>query len=150
MLTLVNNPVLWNTALATLPLAHVLQTWEWGQFKARHGWTPRYMLWQNDDGKPCAAALILRRQLGRFPLRIFYVPKGPALDYGDANTLDTVLADLEALARRERAIFIKIDPDVEAEAGGQRSEAERSNLQSPISNTEAGSSRASKFSSATQ
>ena len=109
----VTNPVMWNTALAALPLAHVLQTWEWGQFKARHGWTPRYLLWQDEAGQACAAALVLRRQLGCLPLRVMYAPKGPALDYNPA-TVNAVLGDLAALARRERAIFIKIDPDVES------------------------------------
>jgi peptidoglycan pentaglycine glycine transferase (the first glycine) len=127
MPTLVNDPTFWNSALATLPLAHVLQTWEWGQFKARHGWTPRYLLWQDEArgdaaGKPHAAALVLRRQLGRLPLRVMYVPKGPALDYGDPSMLNTVLSDLEALARRERAIFIKIDPDLELETRNSKLE----------------------------
>jgi peptidoglycan pentaglycine glycine transferase (the first glycine) len=110
----------WNDALATLPLAHVLQTWEWGQFKSRHGWSPRYWLWQNNAGAPMAAALALRRQLGRLPLRVMYVPKGPALDCDNPATLDTVLNDLESLARRERAIFIKIDPDVALGIGDWR------------------------------
>jgi len=44
-----------------------------------------------------------------------YVPKGPALDYGDEGLLQRVLADLEEIARRARALFIKIDPDVRAE-----------------------------------
>jgi lipid II:glycine glycyltransferase (peptidoglycan interpeptide bridge formation enzyme) len=44
-----------------------------------------------------------------------YVPKGPALDFDDAALLDRVLAELEGLARRRRAIFLKIDPDVEVD-----------------------------------
>jgi len=44
-----------------------------------------------------------------------YVPKGPLLDYGNGQLLDRVLASLEELARTQRAIFIKIDPDVRLE-----------------------------------
>jgi len=102
----------WNTALASLPLAHVLQTWEWGQFKSRHGWTPRYLVWNDDTGQPRAAALVLRRRLGRLPLCVIYVPKGPAMDYADTPLVDQVLGDLERFARQSRAIFIKIDPDL--------------------------------------
>jgi lipid II:glycine glycyltransferase (peptidoglycan interpeptide bridge formation enzyme) len=40
------------------------------------------------------------------------VPKGPALDYHDAPLRRQVLAQLERLAQRERAFFIKIDPEV--------------------------------------
>jgi lipid II:glycine glycyltransferase (peptidoglycan interpeptide bridge formation enzyme) len=42
-----------------------------------------------------------------------YVPKGPVLDYGDGALLKHVLDWLETTARRRRALFIKIDPDVE-------------------------------------
>jgi len=103
----------WNTALAALPLAHVLQTWEWGQFKSRHGWAPRYMLWNDEAGQPRAAALVLRRPLGRLPLCVMYIPKGPAMDYADAAQVNQVLADVERIARQSRAIFIKIDPDLD-------------------------------------
>jgi len=103
----------WNAALASLPLAHVLQTWEWGQFKSRHGWAPSYLLWREDE-RPTAAALILRRRISRLPLCVMYVPKGPAMDYGNAPLVDQVLTDLEHLARKSRAIFIKIDPDLNA------------------------------------
>src|SRR3989304_3745695 len=100
-----------STALASLPLAHVLQTWEWGQFKSRHGWTPRYLLWNDDSphgdaGLPKAAALVLRRQLSRLPLCILYVPKGPAMDYADAPLVNQVIPDLEQFARQSHAIFI--------------------------------------------
>ena len=111
-LTYITSRETWNTTLASLPLAHVLQTWEWGQFKSRHGWAPHYLVWNDDAGQPRAAALVLRRQLGRLPLRILYVPKGPAMDYGDAPLVNQVLADLEQFARQSRAILLKIDPDL--------------------------------------
>jgi lipid II:glycine glycyltransferase (peptidoglycan interpeptide bridge formation enzyme) len=59
-----------------------------------------------------AAALALKRRLPRLPLAILYVPKGPLLDYADSALRRLVLEQLEQLARRERGIFIKIDPDV--------------------------------------
>jgi lipid II:glycine glycyltransferase (peptidoglycan interpeptide bridge formation enzyme) len=40
-----------------------------------------------------------------------YVPKGPLLDYTNRTLVAHVLADLEEYARRQRAIFCKIDPD---------------------------------------
>ena len=56
-LQLVTDPTRWNTALAALPYRHVLQTWEWGEFKGRWGWTPHYFL----NEERTAAALVLRR-----------------------------------------------------------------------------------------
>ena len=107
-LQLVNDSTRWNTILASLPYRHVLHTWEWGQFKDRWGWTPRYFL----NEEHTAAALVLRRTLSPLKLNVLYVPKGPALDYSDSALVDQVLGDLVAIARRNRAIFIKIDPDL--------------------------------------
>jgi len=115
----------WNTLVAALPTNHVLQTWEWGQFKGRWGWSPRYILFE-EGGRARAAALVLKRTLPRLGLGILYVPKGPSLDYTDAPLVEAVLGGLEAIARTERAIFVKIDPDLpspqagEGWGGGQR------------------------------
>ena len=32
-----DSPATWDQALARLPYAHALQSWAWGQFKARWG-----------------------------------------------------------------------------------------------------------------
>jgi len=101
----------WDTALAHLPNAHILQSWEWGTFKSRYGWRPTRYLWLDED-RPCAAASALTRRLGRWFGAVTYVPKGPALDYGDVPLLEHVLDALENVAREERALFVKIDPDV--------------------------------------
>lgn len=101
----------WNGALEGLPNAHVLQTWEWGAFKERHGWRTERWLWVKGDS-PRAAALVLSRPLGPWTAGVMYVPKGPILDYGDAALLASVLSDLEGLARERGAVFLKIDPDV--------------------------------------
>lgn len=103
----------WNAALATFPTPHVLQSWEWGEFKSRYGWRPERCLWLEND-RPCAAASVLTRRLGRWPAAVSYVPKGPTLNYGDSVLLDQVLAHLETAVSRKRALFVKIDPDIQA------------------------------------
>jgi peptidoglycan pentaglycine glycine transferase (the first glycine) len=109
-ITSITDPIKWNTALTALPDRHVLQSWEWGQFKSRWGWQPRYFAYEADH-HITAAALVLRRSIAR-SLNILYVPKGPAMNYSDAALVDRVLNDLIDIARRDRAIFIKIDPDL--------------------------------------
>jgi peptidoglycan pentaglycine glycine transferase (the first glycine) len=101
----------WDAALAALPQSHVLQTWEWGDFKGRWGWQPTRLLFE-EEGRLLAAAQVLRRQLPRTPLSVAYVPKGPALDYSDPSLLVQVLSALEQEAKRQRSLFVKIDPDV--------------------------------------
>jgi peptidoglycan pentaglycine glycine transferase (the first glycine) len=115
--TLITDPATWNAALRALPGAHVLQTWEWGAFKQREtGWTPERLLFTNESGAALAAASVLTRRAG--PLRVMYVPKGPALeDYDDPDLVGGVLDHLEKRARQRRAVWLKIDPDVMAGTG---------------------------------
>lgn len=109
------SPQEWDETLRGLPGAHALQSWAWGRFKSRWGWSMRPLLLQLNETDPepaWAAALILKRQLPRLPFSILYVPKGPLLDYNDRRLRRVVLAQLESVARQERVILIKIDPDV--------------------------------------
>jgi peptidoglycan pentaglycine glycine transferase (the first glycine) len=101
----------WNEALGDLPCGHVLQSYEWGAFKNRHGWIPFRLLFMGAEQALGGASVLLRRLPG-FPWGVMYVPKGPALDYDDKELVDSVLGALERLARQRRAMFIKIDPDV--------------------------------------
>jgi peptidoglycan pentaglycine glycine transferase (the first glycine) len=101
----------WDRTLLALPNPHVLQSWAWGEFKARHGWSASRLLFQQ-EGQVVASASVLQRKLPRLPLSILYVPKGPALDWTDAGLVARVLAQLEHVARQRRALFLKIDPDL--------------------------------------
>lgn len=122
----------WNQILATLPTPHLLQTWEWGQLKARYGWQPFHLVWDertfhvltsqnNIPQNNRAAALVLVRTLPGMGfaarLSVVYVPKGPVLDWHDISLRDRVLRDLRAFARRKGGIFLKIDPDVRVGTG---------------------------------
>ncbi len=105
----------WNDALRPLPYAHVLQTWEWGEFKrATTGWEPLRLAFQR-GGQTVALASVGVRRVG--PLKALYVAKGPALDYRDPALVAGVLSQLEALARRQGAVWLKLDPDVVAATG---------------------------------
>ena len=78
---------------------------------------------------PAAAAMVLKKKIvGRgsaAPLCILYVPKGPLLTWRAAPIRRQVLDDLQALARREHAVFLKIDPDIETGRGIPGDEAAR-------------------------
>jgi len=114
------SPASWNELTASLPQAHLLQTWEWAQVKAHIGWQVMPFTWTADpdtpDQKPVAAAMILKRSIpvGGFARKmcVLYVPRGPNLDWRDARLRARVLDDLQAFARRQGAIFIKVDADV--------------------------------------
>ena len=88
----------------------------WGDLKNKWGWTSTPLrLDVRDDTKshsPLAVALVLKRRVPRLPFSILYVPKGPILDYSDGALRRVALSQLEQIAKREKAIFIKIDPEV--------------------------------------
>lgn len=113
--TPVTDQAAWNAITRSLPYAHILQSWEWGEFKrTTTGWQPERIAFLR-DGQPIAAASILTRTIG--PFAVMYVPKGPALAYEDAVLAAAVLDHLQHLARKRRAVWLKIDPDVIAATG---------------------------------
>ena len=121
---------IWNSIIAKLPNPHFLQTYEWGQVKAKYGWEPIYVVWDKQGNMqveknvirlssfvfPPSAALILKRQILRngfaARLSILYLPKGPLLDWTNEALRNRVLDDLQSFARKQGAIFLKMDPDV--------------------------------------
>lgn len=141
---MVNNVQDWNKLIEGLPGAHVLQSYEWGQLKARYGWEPLPVVWLKEGpgwamqrlpaeglagrtpagsapASVAAAALVLQRALPvrglAARLRMLYAPKGPLLDWANEPLRRQVLADLHGLARRQGAFLIKIDPDVPLGSG---------------------------------
>jgi peptidoglycan pentaglycine glycine transferase (the first glycine) len=109
------SPAAWNAALRALPYAHVLQTWEWGEFKRdTTGWQPLRLAYKRGDDVVAMASVGIR-SVG--PLRVMYAPKGPAMPYDDPEICAFVLDHLQNLARQQRAIWLKIDPDVPAAFG---------------------------------
>ncbi len=99
----------WDALIARLPNPHLLQTWEWAQVKAAYGWQPMPFTW---DG---AAAMVLKRRVldRSFAARlcILYIPKGPCFEAVDDAAWTGVMDDLQAFARKQGAILLKIDPD---------------------------------------
>jgi lipid II:glycine glycyltransferase (peptidoglycan interpeptide bridge formation enzyme) len=106
------DPQQWNASLSAIPGAHVLQSWEWGELKRKFCWDPVRLLFV-ENGAVRAAAQVLRRPIPRTPFGVMYVPKGPALDYANTPLLRAVLAALEDHGRKQRAVFVKADPDIE-------------------------------------
>jgi peptidoglycan pentaglycine glycine transferase (the first glycine) len=115
------DEVVWNSTISSLPGANILQTWEWAQLKAANGWAAQPKVWQDEQGRITAAAMILRRQVKvggiAAPLSVLYIPRGPLLAWGDVGLRRRVLDDLQSLARQSGAIFIKMDPEIRLGTG---------------------------------
>jgi lipid II:glycine glycyltransferase (peptidoglycan interpeptide bridge formation enzyme) len=76
---------LWDNFISTNPTGHLLQSWGWGELKARAGWHPlRLALWDTQQEQIVVAAQVLRRTPLHLPLalgNLAYIPKGPVLDW---------------------------------------------------------------------
>lgn len=112
---------MWDEVLRTLPAPHLLQSWAWGEFKSRWGWSAERWLLRDAAGSPRAAVQVLMRRIRRLPSCVLYAPKGPIA--ADDDAFDAALALLEQRARARRAIWVKMDGD--PSAAGDRGALDR-------------------------
>jgi len=90
----------WEQFLANHPDAHLLQSAAWGSLKSEFGWRPvRVQVGE------CGVQILFRRL--PFGLSIGYIPKGPV-----GTDWSLLRTEVDAVCRRERAIFLKIEPDL--------------------------------------
>ena len=114
----------WNAIIIHLPGPHLLQTWEWALVKSSYGWKPMPYIWKKKEAEResvVAAAMVLKKTVLNRSLAarlcILYIPKGPLLDWLDTTLSTQVLDDLQDLAKKQGAIFLKLDPDVRLGSG---------------------------------
>lgn len=99
----------WDAFVDAHPRGNVLQHSAWGQLKAGAGWVMRRLAVLGVDGQIIAGSLLLsRRQYG---LAVAYTPRGPLFSV-DAAANQLLLAGITRLARRDRAIFVRLEPDI--------------------------------------
>jgi serine/alanine adding enzyme len=104
----------WEAFTQHHPQGHLLQSTRWGALKARFGWEQRsvavadYGSHQRGPSLRAGAQMLFRRRLG---LSVAYVPRGP-LFAADAETNTLLLATLDRLARRNRAVFLRLEPNI--------------------------------------
>jgi len=104
----------WDAFIVERAEADLLQSWAWGACTALAGEPPVRILIE-DGGRIRGVAQALLRPAG-FGRQVAYVPHGPIWDRGDPNAdrlLAWLLQALRSLARRERALVVKVDPRAE-------------------------------------
>ena len=91
--------------------SHFLQSSSWGELcKEKRGLKP-YFLGLVEKDKVLAATLLLKKSL---PLGLCYLysPIGFVLDFNDFKILDKFTEEIVKFAKKEKAIYLKIDPDI--------------------------------------
>lgn len=103
------GPAVWDGFVGAHPAGSLLQQSGWGELKAGFGWRARRLAVLGADGAIVAGALLLVRS--RMGLSVAYTPRGP-LGSGDPAADALLLAGLERVARRARAVFLRLEPNI--------------------------------------
>jgi peptidoglycan pentaglycine glycine transferase (the first glycine) len=90
---------------------HVLQSYEWGEFKRRLGWRPIRLVLER-DGKVVGLGQFLAYNTAPVPGVLLYCTKGPWLPWDDEEAVRTFFEGVRAVAGREGAHTVKIEPEV--------------------------------------
>ena len=112
----------WDDVAVRSPGGHVLQSAAWASIREAQGWRAEFLQLGGapaPSGAPTPAlpvALVLWRSLPA-GMCLAYVPRGPIV--GERSELDAALAKLATLARERRAIFLKVDPEIDADMGAE-------------------------------
>jgi len=95
----------WNGHLERLG-GHPLQSWAWGELKARHGWKPERVAFDESWGSGMAQVLFRRKG----PVSIAYVPRGPVLTGDVERGFRHLTAMMDRISRRNLAISLIVEP----------------------------------------
>ena len=117
--TISSDAARWNDFVAAAAVdgvlvGDILQCLEWGEVK-KPDWQPIPISVER-DGVLRAVALVLKRKMPYSDRSIFYVSRGPILDWNDADLVRELFAKIRDEARRHKAAFIKIDPAIPRDA----------------------------------
>jgi peptidoglycan pentaglycine glycine transferase (the first glycine) len=116
-------PAGWDDAAVRSPNGHVLQSAAWAKIREEQGWRAEFCKLGAPTASaaptpgPLPVALVLWRSLPG-ARSLAYVPRGPIVDA--PAQLDEAFARLAALARERGAIFLKVDPEIDAELATNR------------------------------
>lgn len=90
-----------------------MQSFAWGEFnRAERGMKPHCVGMEDEGGSLVAAALLLERKPPLFP-PYFYSPRGFVVDFFDGALLERFTKEVAGYCKRNGAMFLKIDPDIE-------------------------------------
>lgn len=93
------------------PYKNFYQSSLYGKLMEKHGFNVHYVGLENENNELQAAALVLYKKVFKI-YKYAYVPRGFLIDYNDTELLKLFTNKLKRLLRKQKFIFIKIDPNV--------------------------------------
>lgn len=103
-----NDSSVWDAAV-TAAGGHFLQSWRWGEFKQRHGWSVERIA--VDQGGQRAMVQLLFQHRG--PVSVAYAPRGPVCEAAHQDALTPLLAEVDAACRSRRSLWLMVEANVE-------------------------------------
>lgn len=103
----------WNDFVSASTYGTITQSYEWGELGPYLGAQTMRVGVIDDDGKLCAAMLILITRAPIIHRTYFYAPRGPVLADPASPALGVLLNFVRAEARRQGAFMLKIEPGVD-------------------------------------
>lgn len=107
----------WTSFATAHPLGHFMQSWEWAEVKATQGWAPHFLTVE-EGGVIIAGTLVQGKRLPLLGKQLFYSPRGPLFEPQRREAMELLVRGVRELARREGAVFWRIDPYVNRGDGG--------------------------------
>lgn len=101
----------WNDFVLASPWGHLMQSYEWGDFKAALGWQVA-RVGVEQAGQIIAGAQVLFKKFPWLPFTLAYIPKGPVVDLENETVARPLWQAIHRMARQSRAIFLRIEPNV--------------------------------------
>ena len=108
----------WDRFLETQPDGCYQQSSLWARLKATGGWRP-LRITATDGDQIIGGAQILLRSIGHLGT-VGYISKGPVIASDEPTVQDYVLDELDRVCKKERVLFLKIQPSAEGKAIAQR------------------------------
>ncbi len=102
----------WNDFVEASECCNITQSYAWGELVPLLSVQPMRVGVIDDDGKLCAAMLILISRAPIIQRTYFYSPRGPVIDDPSSPALDVLLDFVRAEARKQGAFMLKVEPGV--------------------------------------
>ena len=89
---------------------HFMKSIYFGEIKKKKNFIPYYVGMEEDNQLLCSALLLKKHLIGKYCY--YYVPRGYTIDYGNKELLKLFTSELKRYAKKNNALFIKIDPNI--------------------------------------
>ncbi len=105
----------WNALASREPFFALMQSWEWGEYKAKLGWRV-FRIAVEENGSLVSGAQVL---IKTFPMKlasIAYIPRGPFGFWQNQDVFSLLLGMIDEIAKAWNAVFLKVEPGAPSDA----------------------------------